>query len=120
MSKESSSSESVYYRNSGGVPLASRLSLHVRQKMFRRFMEVMRPGPETTVLDVGVTSDERYRESNYFEQLYPYPHNITSVGTEDGSHLAIRYPGLDTGELRQVSRYHSRTLSLTWCSAMQS
>ena len=94
MSKESSSSESVYYRHSGAVPLASRLSFHVRQKMFRRFMEVMRPGPATTVLDVGVTNDERYRESNYFEQLYPYPQNITSVGTEDGSHLATRYPGL--------------------------
>jgi SAM-dependent methyltransferase len=62
--------------------------------MFLRFMKVIDPGPETTVLDVGVTSDERYRESNYFEQMYPYPQNITCVGTEDGSHLQLRYPGL--------------------------
>jgi hypothetical protein len=62
--------------------------------MFGLFMAAMRPGPETKVLDVGVTSDERFRESNYFEQLYPYPHNITCVGTEDGSHLTRRYPGL--------------------------
>lgn len=94
MTKGSSPSASVYYSNSGTVPLASRLSFHVRQRMFRRFMELMDPRPQTTVLDVGVTSDERYRESNYFEQLYPYPENITCIGTEDGSHLATRYPGL--------------------------
>ena len=87
-------SESVYYQNSGSVPLASRLSLHVRRKMFRLFMDAVRPGPLTTVLDVGVTSDERHRESNYFEQLYPYPAKVTCVGTEDGSHLEARYPGL--------------------------
>jgi SAM-dependent methyltransferase len=85
---------SIYYRDSGVLPLASRVSLHVRRKMFRLFMEVMRPRPETTVLDVGVTSDEMHKESNYFEQMYPYPHNITCVGTEDGSHLSQRHPGL--------------------------
>jgi hypothetical protein len=62
--------------------------------MFLLFMEVMRPQPDTRVLDVGVTSDETFRESNYFEQMYPYPNNVTCVGTEDGSHLSQRYPGL--------------------------
>ena len=57
-------------------------------------MELLRPGPQTRILDVGVTSDERHSESNYFEQMYPHPHNITCVGTEDGSHLPLRYPGL--------------------------
>src|SRR4029077_8173404 len=93
-SKNRAASESVYYRHSGPVPFASRLSFHIRRKMFRLFMEAMRPQPQTTVLDVGVTSDERFRESNYFEQMYPYPQNITCVGTEDGSHLARRYRGL--------------------------
>lgn len=93
--------ESVYYRHSGSVPFASRLSLHVRRRMFLLFMDVMRPGPETRVLDVGVTSDERHRESNYFEQMYPYSQNITCVGTENGSHLADRYPGLTYKQVRQ-------------------
>ena len=62
--------------------------------MFRLFMDQMKPGPETRVLDVGVTSDQKYQESNFFEQMYPYPHNITCVGTEDGSHLAQQFPGL--------------------------
>jgi hypothetical protein len=68
--------------------------------MFALFMEKMRPGPQTTVLDVGVTSDVNHPESNYFEQWYPYPHNITCVGTEDGSHLASRYPGLTYRQTR--------------------
>jgi SAM-dependent methyltransferase len=98
-STEQTASESIYYRDSDSIPFASRLSYRVRRKMFRLFMTSIRPRPDTRVLDVGVTSDERHKESNYFEQLYPYPHNITCVGTEDGSHLSERYPGV---QYRQV------------------
>ena len=83
---------SAYYQHA--TSFASRISWHMRQKMFRTFMEHFKPGPETAILDVGVTSDDSFQESNYFEQLYPYPHRITCVGTEDGSHLERRYPGL--------------------------
>ena len=93
---------SVYYRNSDSVPFASRLSYHVRRKMFQLFMASMRPRPETSVLDVGVTSDEQHKESNYFEQFYPYPQRITCVGTEDGSHLTTRYPGLRYQQVRPM------------------
>jgi Methyltransferase domain len=93
-------SESLYYRDSGSLPFASRISLHARRKMFRLFMDVLRPGPDTRILDVGVTSDDAHPESNYFEQMYPYPKNITCVGTEDGSHLARRYPGLTYRQVR--------------------
>src|SRR5574341_1805642 len=93
---------SVYYRNSDSVLFASRFSYHVRQKMFRLFMASMCPRPETSVLDVGVTSDQEHKESNYFEQLYPYPQNITCVGTEDGSHLIDQYPGLRYQQVRPM------------------
>jgi Methyltransferase domain len=100
--KERAASESVYYRDSDSVPFASRLSYRVRRKMFQLFMAAMRPRPETKVLDVGVTSDDTHQESNYFEQLYPYPQNITCVGTEDGSHLTHRYPGLRYRQVRPM------------------
>jgi hypothetical protein len=58
-----SSGASVYYQHSGGVPLASRLSMQVRRKMFDAFMDWYRPTPETRVLDVGVTSDSSFQES---------------------------------------------------------
>jgi SAM-dependent methyltransferase len=91
---------SIYYQHSGSVPLASRVSLYARRKMFRLFMESCQPGPGTSVLDVGVTSDTSFAESNYFEQMYPYPHNIRCVGTEDGSHLMRAFPGLSYQQVR--------------------
>lgn len=62
--------------------------------MFHRFVTALAPTPTMCVLDVGVTGDTEQQESNYFERLYPYPAQITAVGTEDGSHLAEQYPGL--------------------------
>src|SRR5262249_38322564 len=95
---------SVFYLQSGSVPFASRLSMHVRRKMFDLFMSRFRPGPETTILDVGVTSDTSFTESNYFEKLYPHPHRITCVGTEDGSHLMQQYPGLSYTRVQPGNR----------------
>ena len=62
--------------------------------MFRRFVIALAPTPTMCILDVGVTSDTQQQESNYFERFYPYPAQITVVGTEDGSHLTEQYPGL--------------------------
>jgi SAM-dependent methyltransferase len=86
--------ESTYYRHSRYVPLASRLSFRVRQQIFRRFMTAFAPDVATSILDVGVTSDTRQQESNYFERFYPYPNQVTAVGTEDGSHLTGQFRGL--------------------------
>lgn len=85
---------SILYRDSGRVPLASVISVAVRRKIFDRFLRYCAPGPDTEVLDVGVTCDAAFQESNFFEHLYPYPHKITCVGTEDGSHLEREFPGL--------------------------
>jgi SAM-dependent methyltransferase len=89
-----SDESSVYYQHSGAIPLASKVSLAARRRMFRLFLDCCQPAPTTTVLDVGVTCDTSFAESNYFEQLYPYPGQIVCVGTEDGSHLMQVYPGL--------------------------
>lgn len=83
---------SVYYKDTGKIGLASKLSLHFRTKMFSKFMEAMKPQPNHTVLDVGVTSDDQHPESNYFEKMYPYKENVVCVGTEDGAHLEEKYP----------------------------
>jgi hypothetical protein len=92
------------YRHLGGVPFASRVSLHVRRKMFRIFMARFDPGSTARILDVGVTCDTQHRDSNYFEKLYPYPAQITCVGTEDGSHLMREYPGVRYQRIRADER----------------
>ena len=76
------------------MPVASRLSLRVRRAMFERFMALLRPTPDCTVLDLGVTDDTANDESNFFEQWYPHKHRIVSAGVEDASHLERQYAGL--------------------------
>lgn len=73
--------------------LITRASLHVRKKMFESLMRIVRPNPETTVLDVGVTAYDR-EECNFFEKLYPYSNKITVIGMEDAHCLEKHYPGL--------------------------
>lgn len=85
---------SPFYMHAAKMPLASRLSQYVRRGMFDFFMQVMQPQSHQRVLDIGVTSDDNHGESNYFEQFYPYKSQITCVGTEDGSALMARYPGI--------------------------
>jgi SAM-dependent methyltransferase len=86
--------QSPYYDLTRRVPIASRLSLRVRRAMFDRFMDIMKPAPDSTILDLGVTSDITHAESNYLEQWYPHRDRIVCAGVEDVSHLAERYPGV--------------------------
>lgn len=80
-----------------GHPLAalrSRYALGMRTRMFELFMEAFRPTAATRVLDLGVTPDVTLPESNFFEQLYPHPQNITAASIEDASVLEQRFPGV--------------------------
>ena len=68
----------------GGV--AARASLWNRRRKLSLFLETMRPGPETRVVDVGVgdtgfgTEPGVASSHNFFEALYPWPERITAVG----------------------------------------
>lgn len=72
--------------------LASRISLHVRRKMFDEF-NARFPEP-ASVIDVGVTSESVASEANFFEEMFAHKGRITAVGVEDAAHLERRYPGL--------------------------
>jgi len=85
---------SPYYKNTGKIALASKISVQFREKMFAEFMAKTKPESKQRILDIGVTSDDRFQESNYFERLYPYKNKIVCVGTEDGSYLETKYPGI--------------------------
>ncbi|MGO9681712.1 MAG: class I SAM-dependent methyltransferase [Beijerinckiaceae bacterium] len=71
-----------------------RVGLRVRHQIFDEFMRRSNAGPDDTVLDVGVTSDQAYSSSNYFEALYPFKSRITAVGLGDATFLETLYPGL--------------------------
>lgn len=62
--------------------------------MFAHFLEKCSIDSETTVLDVGVTSDQSYESSNYLEAWLDNKSRITAVGIDDGHFLECKYPGL--------------------------
>ena len=73
---------------------AARVSLRSRERKLRRFLDLFDPGPETTVVDVGVT-DAPFGEGssdNFFEAMYPWPERITAVGNTDLGRFAAAFP----------------------------
>ena len=74
--------------------VASRVSLRSRERKLRLFLELYHPGPETTVVDVGVT-DAAFgggSTDNFFEALYPWPERITAVGDTELERFAAAFP----------------------------
>lgn len=74
--------------------VASRVSLRSRERKLQLFMEMLQPGPETTVVDVGVTNAPFGDGSsdNFFEALYPWPERITAVGNTELDRFEAAFP----------------------------
>ena len=73
---------------------ASRVSLRSRERKLRLFLELYRPGPQTTVVDVGVTDAPFGGGStdNFFEALYPWPDRVTAVGHTSLERFSAAFP----------------------------
>src|SRR3954453_5352934 len=74
--------------------VASQVSLRSRERKLRLFLDLMAPGPETTVVDVGVTDAPFGTGSsdNFFEALYPWPERITAVGRTELDRFTAAFP----------------------------
>jgi len=77
--------------------LTDAISLRSRRRKFALFMETMAPTAETTVLDVGADDSafgehERCGTLNFFEQLYPWPGQITALGLNEGARFRESFP----------------------------
>jgi methyltransferase family protein len=82
--------------------LAARASLWNRRRKLALFMETVRPGPETRVVDVGVgdtpfgTEPGVAATHNFFEALYPWPDRITAVSDVPLPNFAQAFPAIRT------------------------
>src|SRR5690349_24229095 len=76
--------------------VASQVSLRSRERKLRSFLDALAPGPETTVVDVGVTDAPFGGGStdNFFEALYPWPERITAVGHTELDRFAAAFPSV--------------------------
>jgi SAM-dependent methyltransferase len=74
--------------------VASRVSLRSRERKLQLFLELLAPGPETTVIDVGVTDAPFGGGStdNFFEALYPWPRQVTAVGNTGLKRFSTAFP----------------------------
>jgi hypothetical protein len=74
--------------------VATRVSLRSRERKLRLFLDLFQPGPETTVVDVGVTDAPFGAGSadNFLEALYPWPERITAVGHTELDRFAEAFP----------------------------
>jgi SAM-dependent methyltransferase len=76
--------------------VASRVSMRSRERKLERFLALLQPGPQTTVIDVGVTNAPFGAGStdNFFEALYPWPGQITAVGHTELDRFAAAFPAV--------------------------
>ncbi len=74
--------------------VASRVSMRSRERKLQLFLDLLQPGPETTVVDVGVTDAPFGAGStdNFFEALYPWPEQVTGVGHTELERFAAAFP----------------------------
>lgn len=70
-----------------------RYSVRMRKRMFKVFLDEIKPALSNTILDVGVSTYADYKHVNMLEKEYPYPKKITMLGIEEGKSLESRYPG---------------------------
>jgi len=75
--------------------LLANLSIKVRTAQYEKFLEILKPKSYTTVLDVGVTSDESLKDSNMFEKLYKYQSVLSVATVEDANKIKKMYPKLN-------------------------
>ena len=82
------------------MTLVDTVSLRSRQRKLRLFLDEMRPTAETTVLDVGADEvsfgtaggQDGCATHNFFEELYPWPEQVTAVGLHEGTGFRERHP----------------------------
>jgi hypothetical protein len=74
--------------------VASRVSMRSRERKLQLFLDLLQPGPETTVVDVGVTDAPFGAGStdNFFEARYPWPERITAVGHTELDRFEAAFP----------------------------
>lgn len=106
---------SPYYEHRRGV--FTRLSWLAWHRIFSLFIEVARPFPTSTVLDVGVSAEV---SANFFEHLYPHPEKLTCVGLEDASYLERLFPGLTFHQLSGTGSlpFADRSFEIVFCNAV--
>ncbi len=85
--------DSKYYQAVPPRSLGERLTIAARDCIYRDFIRHCRPGPDDTILDVGV-SDVVNDAANLLERKYPHPERITALGLGEGKDFCAAFPAV--------------------------
>lgn len=98
---------------------ASKISLHMRRKMFDLFIKELKPDLSVRIVDVGVTPDESLPESNFLEKWYPYPHKLVATSIEDVSHLTKNHKKIFFVQTEKLFLpFADKTFDIVFCAAV--
>jgi hypothetical protein len=85
--------DSKYYTAVPPRSLGERLTIAARDRIYDDFIRHCRPGPDHTILDVGV-SDVVNDAANLLERKYPHPGRITALGLGEGTDFCAAFPAV--------------------------
>jgi len=74
------------------MSLADKISNFNRARKYNYFLEMLKPLPTDSLLDVGFNDVEHSEFDNYLEQFYPYQSQITALGIIGNDHFSKKYP----------------------------
>ncbi len=98
---------------------AHRVSASNRARKWRLFQEIISPQPQWRVLDVGFSDREYSPTDNYLEKYYPYPRQVTALGTDRPREFCQRYP--DIKAMQYDGRkfpFPDKSFDLVWSNAV--
>lgn len=64
----------------------------VRTEQFKEFTRLLKPDRKTKILDIGVSSDDTFVNSNMFEKLYPHLEKVTLATIEKADKIRKLFP----------------------------
>lgn len=73
-----------------------RIRYKSRKNKFDQFIQLVKPTPNDTVLEVGITNREYSPVANFLVKHYPYRNRITALGLGDISEFEDEYPDINT------------------------
>lgn len=85
--------DAKYYEAAAPRSLGERLTAAARDRIYADFLRCCAPGPETTILDIGV-SDVVNDAANVLERRYPHPHRITAAGLGTAEAFQAAHPAI--------------------------
>lgn len=80
-----------YYEVIAPASVSERLMIRARDRIHGDFMRLCRPGPDSAVLDVGI-SDVVGDAANVLERRYPWPERLTAAGLGAAREFQAAFP----------------------------